>query len=130
MYHIITVDGPSGVGKSTVAKIVAKKLGFIFLSTGAIYRIVALLTKEYGINIDNELGIANICKNIIINMYTDENNEFKVFTGIRDVTYEIKDEYISKNASIIYFFSWLFSIFNHKVIILDNIFSTSIKNFS
>ena len=47
--HIIAIDGPAGSGKSTTARLVAQKLGFIFLDTGAMYRTITLLALEQSI---------------------------------------------------------------------------------
>ena len=98
---IVTLDGPSAVGKSTIAKLIAQKLNFRYLDTGAIYRIVALLVKEREINIENRAEVSNVCKNLKISMDFDKNGEFKIFVGFRDVTNLLRDEVISKNASIV-----------------------------
>ena len=51
---IVAIDGPSGAGKSTVAKAVAKELGFCCLDTGAMYRSVAWLANEQGIDLEDD----------------------------------------------------------------------------
>ena len=54
---VIAIDGPAGSGKSTTAKIVAKKLGFIHINTGAMYRGIALKCIEENINSDQKKGV-------------------------------------------------------------------------
>ena len=51
---IVTVDGPAGSGKSTIAKIVAAKYGLTYLDTGAMYRMIALYALENGVNLEDE----------------------------------------------------------------------------
>ena len=59
----IAIDGPAGAGKSTIAKAVAKKLGFIYVDTGAMYRALALYFLRQGIRPEEEEKIAQACKN-------------------------------------------------------------------
>ena len=54
MFYQIAIDGPAGAGKSTIAKEVAKRLGFTYIDTGAMYRAVALKALRLGINLQNE----------------------------------------------------------------------------
>ncbi len=58
---IITIDGPAGAGKSTISRILAKKIGFFYLDTGAMYRAVALKTKDMGVDLEDEKSIAKLC---------------------------------------------------------------------
>ena len=57
---VIAIDGPSSAGKGTVAKIVAQKLGFSYLDTGAMYRCVALTLKNNEVDINDESEISEI----------------------------------------------------------------------
>ncbi len=50
----VAIDGPSGAGKSTIAKAVAKRLGFIYVDTGALYRAVGLYMLDHGVDTDSE----------------------------------------------------------------------------
>src|ERR1043166_7453758 len=63
---IITIDGPAGTGKSTVARAVARQLGFDFLDTGAMYRAVGLAALRRGANLDNAREIAFVVKHVKI----------------------------------------------------------------
>ncbi|UCD34769.1 MAG: (d)CMP kinase [Nitrospiraceae bacterium] len=66
MKGVITIDGPSGAGKGTVSKILAKRLGYQYLDTGALYRAVAWKAREENIDPDNEPALAALLKEIDI----------------------------------------------------------------
>lgn len=94
---IIAIDGPSGAGKSTVAKAVAKKLGFACLDTGAMYRSVAWLAVENGVPFeDAPLGeLARACEIVFENEPGDPTPK-KVFIDGHDVTTAIRTAEIDK----------------------------------
>ena len=95
---IIAIDGPLGVGKSSVAKEVAKRLGFTYIDTGAMYRAFALKTLKEGININDINSVINLLKNTDIQL-SYENGELKVYLDGEDITDKIRDEKVSKRAS-------------------------------
>lgn len=70
---IIAIDGPAGSGKSTIAKLIAKKNSFTYLDTGAMYRMVACFSLENNINLDDELSVEKMMKDIKLNI---ENEKF------------------------------------------------------
>jgi cytidylate kinase len=82
---IVTIDGPAGAGKSTVARMVAEQLGYMFLDTGAMYRCVALLAHENGVVWENEDAIGELGRTL--EYYTDQD---KVFIAGEDVTQAIR----------------------------------------
>ncbi len=95
---IIAIDGPLGVGKSSVAKEVAKRLGFTYIDTGAMYRAFALKTLKENIDIKDKEKLLNLLKNTDIQLdYTD--GILKVFLDGVDVSDEIRKEEVSKRAS-------------------------------
>ena len=98
-YYIIAIDGPAGVGKSSVSMNVATKLGFTLIDTGAMYRSVALTAKENGIEIGDS-KVIDIAKNINVNFKTSTEGN-KVFIDSRDVSTLIRTEEISKSASAV-----------------------------
>lgn len=91
---IITIDGPSGTGKSTIAKAIAKDLGFSYLDTGALYRGAALAIDLKGGNIKDDKECREILSNISIKLIKD-----KVFVDGKDVSSEIRSPRISNLAS-------------------------------
>ena len=95
---IIAVDGPSGAGKSTVAKALAKRLGYVYIDTGAMYRAVALNAKEKAISIEDERALGRLASalNIIFIMV---GKETRVFCNEEDMTEAIRSPEISLLAS-------------------------------
>ena len=61
MNHIITIDGPAGSGKSTISRILAKKIGYSYLDTGAMYRAVALVAKRKEVDFHDGKGLGILC---------------------------------------------------------------------
>ena len=91
---VIAVDGPSASGKGTVAQGVAGALGFHFLDSGALYRVVALAALQHGASADNESEIAAIARNMDVKFMADS-----VRLGGRDVIEEIRTEAVGALAS-------------------------------
>lgn len=81
----VAIDGPAGAGKSTIAKRVAKELGFVYVDTGAMYRAMALFFLKHGIDEDDERQIASVCDDICISIVY-KNGEQRVLLNGEDVT--------------------------------------------
>lgn len=98
---IITIDGPSGAGKSTVAKAVARKLGFSCLDTGAMYRAVAWQALENGVALDDEEGLGQVARSYGIEFHHAPGDPAprRVSIGNADVTDAIRTEEIDKAVS-------------------------------
>lgn len=98
-YISVAVDGPAGAGKSSVSKAAAKKLGFVYIDTGAMYRSVALYAIENGIDCVNEKDkLISELDNIVITIkYFDDAQH--VFLNGKDVSAEIRREQVSVGAS-------------------------------
>jgi len=88
---IITVDGPAGAGKSTVSKILSKKISYMYLDTGALYRAIAYKVAEYEISPDNEDLLSELCKKVTISVESMDGN-MKVLIDGEDVTAKIRTE--------------------------------------
>ena len=91
---IVTVDGPAGSGKSTIAKIIAKKYGFTYLDTGAMYRMIALYALENSIDLQDSKAIETMLKNTKLDIV---GNQF--FLNGKDVSDEIRTPRVSAIVS-------------------------------
>ena len=96
---VIAIDGPTSAGKGTVAKIVAQKLGFSYLDTGAMYRCVALTLKNNEVDINDDTKISEILNNTKIKLSSDNNKSLKVELNGKDVSKEIRTPEISRLSS-------------------------------
>lgn len=91
----IAIDGPSASGKSTIAKQLAKKLGFVHIDTGAMYRAVALICLNQDIDLNDEKACFNIVKDLKIEL-PEEN---MILVNGQDVSLLIRNDKVSKAAS-------------------------------
>lgn len=93
---IITIDGPAGAGKSTTARMLARRLGFEFLDTGAMYRTVALAALRAGIDLRDEQALARLVGGISLEMPGDQ-----VLLDGADVSVAIRSQVVSEAASLV-----------------------------
>lgn len=93
----IAIDGPSAAGKSTIARIIAKKLDYIYIDTGAMYRCVGYYAIMHNIDINDETKICSLLKEITITM--DSNNT--IYLNNEDVSNKIRTDEISMAASLV-----------------------------
>lgn len=96
---IITIDGPSGAGKGTVAQAVAKRLGFLYMDTGAMYRAIALLAHRNLVNLNDEKELTELTLGVHLSLKTDSNHNIRVFLGEEDVTEKIRTSEMSRLSS-------------------------------
>ena len=99
MYNI-AIDGPAGAGKSTIAKIVAKELGFIYVDTGAMYRTLALACFRDGIDTSDEAAVVAKCESVEVTLGYEDGTQ-KVYLNGEDVSAEIRREEIGNLTSAI-----------------------------
>lgn len=100
MVGTIAIDGPAGAGKSTIARILAKKLGYKYIDSGAIYRAITLLAIEQGIELGDEIGLSKIANNVNIKFLPpDQNGINRVILNNVDVTDKLRGGIIDKNVS-------------------------------
>ena len=99
--YSIAIDGPAGAGKSTMAKRLAKELGYQYVDTGAIYRTVAYFLDLWGISPKDIDGVSRYIDELTINIeYDEEGLQHMIMNGM-DVTGEIRTQDISQKASIV-----------------------------
>lgn len=93
---IIAIDGPAGAGKTTVARLLAKKLNIFYLDTGATYRALTFKALEEKIDLDDEEALENLAKNLNLRF---DFSQGKVFLDGKDITDKIRQPVIDKNIS-------------------------------
>jgi CMP/dCMP kinase len=97
---IIAIDGPSGAGKSTLGKMLAKKLGLLYLDTGAMYRAVALAAIRNGIELGDDEKVAKAARHAKIEL-KGEPDLLRIFLNGDDVSEEIRTLEIAQAASVV-----------------------------
>ena len=97
----IAIDGPAGAGKSTIAKGLARELGFKYVDTGAIYRTVAYFFDLWGVSPKDIDGITRYIDELTINIEYDENDVQHMIMNGMDVTADIRTQDISQKASLV-----------------------------
>ena len=97
---VIAIDGPAGSGKSTTARLVAQKMGFTYLDTGAMYRAFTLKVLSSKIDVQSESQILSLIPATKI-VFKTRRNRLSVILDDRDVTRQIRNSKVSSNVSII-----------------------------
>ena len=99
--EVIAIDGPSGSGKGTVARLVAERLGWHLLDSGALYRLVALAGASRGLDPGNEAGHAALAATLEARFEVDVSGAERVLLHDRDVTRELRTESTGNMASVV-----------------------------
>ena len=97
----IAIDGPAGAGKSTIARRLAKELGYYYVDTGAIYRTVAYFFDLWGVSPKDIDGITRYIDELTINIQWDEEGVQHMIMNGMDVTKDIRTQEISQKASLV-----------------------------
>ena len=97
---IIAIDGPAGVGKSTVAKLLASRLGYLYLDTGSLYRSIAWAVLENNLNPEDSNAVVGLLPKLSLQMHVKNNTVYVSVNG-KDVTGELRTPAVSAAASIV-----------------------------
>ncbi|QFT89423.1 Cytidylate kinase [Bacillus sp. THAF10] len=97
----IAIDGPAAAGKSTVAKIVAGKLGYLYIDTGAMYRAITFEAMKHGVNLEDEVNLYALLKKTEIDLRQADNQNQYVYINDEDVTEQIRKNDVTNNVSIV-----------------------------
>jgi cytidylate kinase len=98
----IAIDGPAGAGKSTIGALVAERLGYVFLDTGAMYRAVALAAQRRGINPDDGPTLTKLVREVRVNIGPPTVRDGRAYTVLldgEDVTWAIREPEIDRTVS-------------------------------
>ncbi len=97
---LITIDGPAGAGKTTVSRSLAKRLGYRYIDTGALYRGIAFEAKSKGLSHDDDVGLENLCVSLDLKFVFAEEGS-RLFSNNKDITDQIRNSEISMLASAV-----------------------------
>jgi cytidylate kinase len=98
---IIAIDGPAGAGKSTVARLCAKKLGFIYLDTGAIYRALTLKALNQNIDFQDDERIIQMSKDTQLAIGNNQDGSVKILLDGEDVSRMIREPKVTQFVSVL-----------------------------
>jgi len=102
LVHIqIAIDGPAGAGKSTIARILAEKLGFIYIDTGAMYRAITYAALQNHIPLDDSAGLKELAARTRIDLVRSGAGAQLVLLDGRDVSEEIRSPLVSQKVSLV-----------------------------
>ncbi|WP_054726609.1 (d)CMP kinase [Paucilactobacillus hokkaidonensis] len=96
----VAIDGPASAGKSTVAKLVAKKFKYVYCDTGAMYRAITLAAMQAKVALDDDAAVTNIAQATVIT-FKPGNRVQQVFIGQQDITQAIRKPEVTNNVSTV-----------------------------
>jgi cytidylate kinase len=102
--EIIAIDGPAGSGKSTIGKLLAEHLDYLYFDTGVMYRAVTLAVINQGIDIENELMVSSLAENLEIDLQIPtlkDGRDCDILMEGQDVTWDIRSPEVDAKVSIV-----------------------------
>ena len=99
--YSVAIDGPAGAGKSTVAKALAKELGYHYVDTGAIYRTVAYFLDLWGVSPKDIDGVTRYMDELTVDIDYDEDGKQRMIMNGMDVTEDIRTQDVAQKASLV-----------------------------
>jgi cytidylate kinase len=108
-YVSVVFDGPAGVGKSTIAKAIALKLGFDYVDTGAMYRAVTLFAMENGLDLSlpHQQQMLDLVLDEPFRFIFSEEGKLRIFHGSRDLTDAVRTREVSRHVSYVAALPWV-----------------------
>lgn len=95
---IVAIDGPAGAGKSTIAKEIAKRLGLIYLDTGAMYRSLTFKALQNRVDLENEQALVDLAKKTKIDLVASNDGQLCVLLDGQDVSEEIRTPFVTNHT--------------------------------
>jgi len=99
--YVITIDGPAGAGKTTVSRNLARRLGYTYVDTGALYRGVAYEARAKGIEPEDDPALEVLCRSLQLEFAKRDDNELRLVSGGIDITDQIRTPAVSMLASAV-----------------------------
>lgn len=97
---VVTIDGPAGAGKTSVSKLLAQRLGYRYIDTGALYRGIALAAHEAGIASDDDKALAHLCQSLFLDFFKSPDG-LRLMLNERDITDLIRTPQVTMMASAV-----------------------------
>jgi cytidylate kinase len=98
---VITIDGASGTGKGTVSQLLAARLGWNFLDSGALYRVLALAAQKHSVALDNEKALEVLAEHLDVQFIANADKSPQIILESEDITNTIRTEVVGNMASIV-----------------------------
>lgn len=98
---VIAVDGPSGSGKGTICRLLARELNWHLLDSGALYRLTALAARHHGVELDDVEALEVLAAHLDVSFKPQEDGEAQVVLEGEEVTHTIRNERVGKDASVV-----------------------------
>lgn len=102
--NIVAMDGPAASGKSTVAKILADRWGYLYFDTGVMYRAITWVALERGFSVKDEANVTALAETVSIDVNSpsiDDGRDYDVLADGKDVTWEIRRPEVDQNVSVV-----------------------------